>query len=121
MTAKHTPGEWKVSEKRSYSGLPIVVAFDDDGCDIAIATVWNPGSNEFKRTKESESNARLIAAAPELLEALEDMTDRYCKCDCIFIFPNHSGKKIQHTDEDCKNIGCMNFKYKQIIAKAKGE
>jgi hypothetical protein len=66
---KHTPGPW------SYSG-------DDDGDFV----VWGPGRDEFLANVDQESfgpvppmkvafdinqaNARLIAAAPDLLEAL---------------------------------------------------
>ena len=52
--SKHTPGKWEVGEK-CYDGIRIEV---DKKC--SVANVW--GEN-------NEANARLIAAAPDLLEA----------------------------------------------------
>lgn len=60
-TAKHTPGPWVVQE---YSDGFGVSAIADDDLE-AICTMIVPINGD------EESNARLIAAAPELLEALE--------------------------------------------------
>lgn len=58
---KHTPGPWKVAEDDSCCilarGKHIITAHDTDG-----------GRSE---TGRGSRNARLIAAAPEMLEALE--------------------------------------------------
>lgn len=57
MSTKHTPGPWNV---RPYE--PFIV--EDEG-DLAIATM------DKRRGYDTEAaNAQLIAAAPELLEAL---------------------------------------------------
>jgi len=61
----HTQGPW------SYIGNGDVVAKSDKYCggEKDIASVF------LTVNDEDEANARLIAAAPELLEALKDMLD----------------------------------------------
>lgn len=54
---KGTPGPW------SRSGNAV---FNDDGYDIVHLTY-----GEYTGIKEDEANSNLIAAAPELLEALQ--------------------------------------------------
>ena len=59
---KHTPGPWRVREERVYTR----VVTEQGGEWIA-----NLGTNDEKHL----ANARLIAAAPELLEACEAVLD----------------------------------------------
>lgn len=69
MSAQHTPGPWIACEYGGYGdydGKCRVVL--GEGGDIRTAVVLG-----FD-TPENEANARLIAAAPDLLEAL-----RYCR------------------------------------------
>lgn len=62
MSASHAPGPWTVRNK--------TVSFIDHGKRYAIARV----SNSPLITGEGhEANARLIAAAPDLLDALRDL------------------------------------------------
>ena len=64
--SKHTPGPWFVDHKSPF----LVRAGDDiDGRHIAHI---GP-ANYTPRFDVDEQNARLISAAPDLLEALEDM------------------------------------------------
>jgi hypothetical protein len=58
---KHTPGPWKVAGPIG-KGIWIT----DETCNNQIAVVY--GENQ---TPEAEANARLIAAAPELLAACQ--------------------------------------------------
>ena len=61
--ATHTPGPWRTDGL--YDGPRVYVAGPDD---ITVARC-----NHAERTNEqAEANARLIAAAPELLAALRD-------------------------------------------------
>jgi hypothetical protein len=68
---KHTPGPWLVSldgfARKGWAACPTVYACDSDLRYIAFCnddmTVGEPTDNE--------ANARLIAAAPELLEAAQ--------------------------------------------------
>jgi hypothetical protein len=67
---KHTPGPWRVGNSFMESGV-----FSADGKTIVALT---HGSARYYRRQEQiaeqDANARLIAAAPELLEALVDLT-----------------------------------------------
>lgn len=63
MSAQHTPAPWTVSGKQ--------VKSIDHGKRYTVATANNP-----KFTDEANaSNARLIAAAPDLLAALIELSD----------------------------------------------
>ncbi len=91
---KHTPGPWSVSESHSDSHDVL----DADGFPVAetpaIAVLegwskrfpklghWAHGGSSTKRERgegEAMANARLIAAAPELLAVLESLTDHCAK------------------------------------------
>lgn len=56
---KHTPGPWHAASIRIYTA---------DNREIGVATKADP-----KERYKANENARLIAAAPELLEALDDL------------------------------------------------
>ena len=66
---KHTPGPWKTS----YTNISVVTA--ENGAVVARASKLNGLMN-------LQANARLIAAAPDLLEALQTVVanapDPYC-------------------------------------------
>jgi len=69
--AKHTPGPWKQFDGYGSSDRnPIIVDSlpDVDGKCIANCICYIATTNA-----DFQANARLIAAAPELLEALQDM------------------------------------------------
>ena len=74
MEAKHTPGPWKTNtaggakKGEPFKITEIYVYAPNTQDDTAIcADGIDPGTQE-----PSEANARLIAAAPDLLEALEE-------------------------------------------------
>ena len=65
----HTPGPWDVYpgtragiDTKDGSFSIVVAGYDDDECGI-----WG------RTNAEAEANARLIAAAPDLLEALSEL------------------------------------------------
>lgn len=62
--SKHTPGPWLQNKYGS------VVDRAGDGVQFRGVSTLCSGSDE--RIEEAEANTRLIAAAPDLLEALED-------------------------------------------------
>ncbi len=100
--SKHTPGPWRI--KQSDSGHWFVVS-GGTGNPIAqtLRKVW--------RT-EDEANARLIAAAPDLLAALEKLAQYADTCE-LFLRETHPGK----ADALGKRVSCA----RAAIAKAKGE
>jgi hypothetical protein len=61
MTAKHTPGPWESNDYRVCGRL---------GKNERITVVCDTAHNQATRTEENRANARLIAAAPELLQSL---------------------------------------------------
>lgn len=65
MNTKHTPGPWNISSANLYAvnarGRGIATAHGTDDVNY---------SDFFPPTEEASANARLIAAAPDLLEAL---------------------------------------------------
>lgn len=90
--AKHTPGPWWATE----TGIR-----DRGGyiCHTRPAQRYLGQDERFeKETKERAANKQLIAAAPELLEALQDMV----------------------SDRDCLSEATVNFA-RSAIAKALGE
>ena len=68
MTAKHTPGPWTPEFGEAYR-----VRAQQDGGQVAIMMnlKGRHGLAGRRNGDEVAANARLIAAAPELLEALE--------------------------------------------------
>ena len=69
--SKHTPGPWVID---GYEVSP------KSNMDLAICSVmpmdWNGGRGRHIRGDETQANANLIAAAPDLLETLETIKRR---------------------------------------------
>jgi len=61
--AKHTPGPWKREAKTGRNRFRIT---DARGHQVADTNTYN---------EDAEANADVIAAAPELLEALQELVD----------------------------------------------
>lgn len=66
MNASHTPGPWQVDGHRGYGGHDGVRVSEPRGYVLAVAISDVPELH-------AEANARLIAAAPDLLGALSDL------------------------------------------------
>ena len=79
----HTPGPWKWRADMVTSKMG------------NIAQPWKP---DKYMEGDQEANARLIAAAPELLEALQALgvlpTEGYCFCPIGYIGAKHCGECI---------------------------
>lgn len=75
----HTPGPWRVvidDDGNPLSGRPSVVASDELDCGIVhwdgfVQPYWRSARGD----KEIHANARLIAAAPDLLALLKEAAD----------------------------------------------
>lgn len=78
--AKHTPGPWTFSRSDQFGDARFYVAQADGApytphySDVATLIAETVPS---ERVSIQEANARLIAAAPELLEALKDLMAMY--------------------------------------------
>lgn len=94
---KPTPGPWRVLADEQIMGRPISGrwAVEADGAYICLDPEWDD-----ECYAESFANARLIAAAPELLEALE-------LADAMLRGANMNTKRVER-------------KVRSAIAKAKG-
>ena len=66
---KHTPGPWEVQEKCAY-GYDIRSDYDSGFIWVSVAEGPHDSSNGWPNESQSKANARLIAAAPEMIEAL---------------------------------------------------
>ena len=64
--AKHTPGPWHVGR-----GLALRIVYNKDGWPVASAAVFH---NRFSEN-EDLANALLIAEAPDMLKALQELAD----------------------------------------------
>lgn len=72
-TQRHTPGPWTVKAGRY--GAPHEISFAPKSYGV-VARVMTPGVQnltEAPGAEECERNAQLIAAAPDLLAALESL------------------------------------------------
>lgn len=67
MTATHTPGPWEAGNSRIFSQLHEIAEVKRP------ATRGNDYAASVRATDEQEANMRLIAAAPDLLEACKDV------------------------------------------------
>lgn len=107
MTTKHTPGPWSIEYP-----LPGDTSHcAKSGCQMAIQAPIGPDVcwiRSFSEWSEmAKANARLIAAAPELLEALENIWDFLAEDD-----GEGACSPLYQSSID---------KVKAAIAKAKGE
>ncbi len=102
---EHTPGPWKVTGQTVYN---------PDAKVGNIAFIYCKSTNDRKSFSDDEigqANARLIAAAPDLLEA--------CKISLIFTLAL-KGSMIDPTPEMIETVNEHITFLKQAIAKAKG-
>lgn len=96
---KHTKGEWNAKGSIVYSL--------ESGKDVARCDIGG-------RDEETEANARLIASAPELLEALKVAHERVVAMEEAMKEGSPWAAEDQYlTDEACKKV-------RLAIAKAEG-
>lgn len=79
----HTPGPWQITEMDGEVNRAVV---GPDG--ELIADCFAPTAEDFNLPQDYEANARLIAAAPELLEALSHLLEMVSECQLNGILPD---------------------------------
>ena len=72
MTDKHTPGPWHLGMDEDGKYFALAGGNESRTKSIMIAR-FDGGSNKGRSVDEANANARLMAAAPDLLEALEQV------------------------------------------------
>jgi hypothetical protein len=72
--AKHSPSPWYVADDVEAGGVPLIPLRCDGHRTVAeiCASFVNEGDVDFAITDQDRANARLIAAAPDLLLAAKD-------------------------------------------------
>lgn len=116
---KHTPGPWCVAED-GYEGAPMVALGDSDG----YAKIFDHDN--------AEANARLIAAAPDLLKALKSAL-RYIEVNVAYkgamtaaeveavISGEHFPTATEILANSCTVLASFNFKAtRAAITRAEG-
>jgi len=104
--SEYSPSPWKVVSNPYYREI----VSDEDGTIADACSSKYIGGNPIDGyTDKSEANARLIAAAPELLEALE------------FMFEQITNEKNASYTFEAYTRGIGIHKARIAIAKAKGE
>ena len=77
--SQHTQGEWRLAVINQTDGETIIYTGEStDNPDTIICEVAGGLGFDGDRCQESEANARLIAAAPKLLEAAR-LADQLCR------------------------------------------
>jgi hypothetical protein len=106
--SKHTKAPWQVGNKGHNANI---VYSGDSGIADVYGIYQHTSLEEIlldKKCAEGLANARLIAAAPELLEALENAQAT------IHLIAHHENRKSYAGCQDCASV-------RDLIAKAKGE
>jgi hypothetical protein len=70
--AEYTPGPWEIDDTAPNSYLRIIGNIDGDAYDDGSPRHIYTHVCDVLDNEQEEANARLIAAAPELLDALEE-------------------------------------------------
>lgn len=110
MDVKHTPGPWTKVRRE------IRAEAHSEAAGTTIATVEDLDTHDGE---EYRANARLIAAAPDLLKALRElMTEhpydftRVDECEC--------GEYVDYVPEAGEPASCRHTRARAAIAKATG-
>jgi len=80
MADKHTPGPWNIgSSDLPVSRMSIHCKGHKDSCHSTVALMVSRGVIGISHDEEF-ANARLIAAAPDLLDVLEELVAEFGVC-----------------------------------------
>lgn len=112
----HTKGPWSVphfADEKSTCACSYVFSDSQRGFG-AIATVQFGGEDENYET--AKANAKLIAAAPDLLEALEVAAETFRRYECW-----HRAKGTKDSLSKAISNQALAIRLESAIAKARGE
>lgn len=92
MSGKHTPGPWRPHFSERAEDYRVCATGADGDCICCVALMGNLGEDgkwDEATLEEWKANARLIAAAPDMLAALKRVQEyaknNLCKIDRVFI------------------------------------
>jgi hypothetical protein len=117
----HTPGPWKVNRHKHIHG-ELWLSVLSGAWDITSNSAAKPGviadaKYSAMSDEENEANARLIAAAPSLLEA----TEAFMALDNTFQAPTHQLEAIVERGDEFAPMAKAVLTARAAIAKARGE
>ena len=72
METKFTKGEWMLSHRENHMGMYSTEVYDEKG-EIVCTRAWHEVSTEKRFKTDRDANAKLIAAAPEMFDALNEI------------------------------------------------
>ena len=103
---KHTPGPWELTTRgTNISGVHVACTiYMQNGGTVDLQSQEHLGRSDALLADECVANARLIAAAPDLLEALQRLSGQ---CDRMLL----PGQKPTSAEQNARDV----------IAKATGE
>lgn len=118
----YSPGPWSADLKHQGKIVGTWIAKNGGGCNVELKTLEVLDDNTIGTiaiincessppSKEDKANARLIAAAPELLKELINIANRIAKMNLDYDL-GEDIKSIIHGELDAANI---------VISKATGE
>lgn len=82
---EYTKGEWEVTKWASHPNIHVSV---EDGKGFRfIANCGNPKDDTLPTNPDAEANAHLIAAAPDMYEALKELIDHMTMTKGAFARP----------------------------------
>lgn len=121
MKATHTPGPWITDSVNGDYPHDIILGYQIPGAGfpVLVATVFadeceGPG----RMTAEADANARLIASAPDLLEALEHLI-RFCPQPEME--QTHYDEEPSYVSAEAAALAETIFRAQSAIAAARGE
>ena len=100
MNTKHTPGPWRVDGTDIYT-------------KVAGSDHWVAAIKQRRPNSEDEANAKLIAAAPDLLAALDGLLKATRKAAAVAETAND-----EYADTDAHFVGEWIDQAREAIAKA---
>ena len=122
----HTPGPWSAGPQCEISGWVDISIGGYPRNPVASATPAGPGGAEERRDSETVANARLIAAAPELLEACQTFGEWLRReeggfpAETRFNTPEGETKWREWFDENLRICALAQEQARAAIAKATG-